>query len=124
MRQISQLLALLFVLQNVAIGVACQTAATHTATAGGIAQASSDCTQNAGENERTPPPNAHPNCYIFCSANCGDKLAFPRFILVARAEFLAPTTYTTSGARAEADPLEQRSTWAGASSSRGPPRFS
>ncbi len=124
MLRIAQLLALLILLQNVAAGVAYQAGVTHAATAAGVAQASGDCTQNAGENERTPPQNAHPSCCIFCSSNCGDKLAFPRSILVARAEFRAPRTYTTAGTLTEADPLERRWTWAGASSSRGPPHIS
>lgn len=122
MRFIGRLLAILIVLQAVAVGAASQTTGRAGAQTGeAILFAGGDCSLDAAEG-KSPQRRAHADCCVLCSIGCSDKLAFQVAVLLARAEFQAPRR---SIAAARAGGLfVMRSASTGAASSRGPPRFS
>ncbi|WP_367119308.1 DUF2946 family protein [Methylocystis sp.] len=124
MRFIGRLVAILIVLQAVAIGAASQTAGRADAQTGeAFVYAGGDCSLDATADGKSPHRRAHDHCCILCSISCSDKLAFQVAVLLARAEFQAPRR-TIAAARADGDLFVRRSASTGAASSRGPPRFS
>ncbi|KAF0129966.1 MAG: hypothetical protein FD148_1654 [Methylocystaceae bacterium] len=124
MRFIGRFLAILIVLQAVAIGAASQTAGRADAQTGeAFVYAGGDCSLDATADGKSPHRRAHAHCCVLCSIGCSDKLAFQVAVLLARAEF-QPPRITISAACADGGFSMRRSVSIGSASSRGPPRFS
>jgi hypothetical protein len=124
LRFIGQLLAILILLQSLAIGAASQTMGrADSPTEEAIELAAGDCGLDAATGEKSPHRRARPQCCILCPIGCSDKLAFYVAVPLARAEFQAPRI-TISAACADGGFSVRRSVSIGSASSRGPPRFS
>ena len=124
MRFIGQLLAILILLQSLAIGAAFQTMGRADARTGeAIVFAAGDCSLDATAGGKSPHRRPHADCCTLFSIGCSDKLAFQVAVLLARAEFQAPRRIIAA-ARADGGLFVRRSAATGAASSRGPPPFS
>jgi len=125
LRFIGQLLAILILLQSLAIGAASQTRGRADAGNGeATAFAAVDCGPAA--DSRGQPAHRRPRavCCMLCPIGSSDKLAFQGAFLLARAEFQAPKATITAVARADGGVSMGRLAETGAASSRGPPPFS
>lgn len=124
MRFIGQLLAILILVQSLAIGAASQTMGrADSPTEEAIELAAGDCGLDAAIGEKSPHRRARPQCCILCPIGCSDKLAFHVAVPLARAEFQAPSV-AIAVARADGGVSVRRLAATGAASSRGPPPFS